>query len=91
MVAAQVNDVRRETAGFQRKILGSWKQYFGREFPGFFPVDSDNFQCFPRGSFRKSSEKSKRKYCFHVPDISRVFLKDPVTFPHFFCEIQWQE
>jgi len=36
-----VNDVRRETASLQRKILGSWKQYSGQEFPGFSPVDSD--------------------------------------------------
>jgi hypothetical protein len=75
-----VNDVRRETAGLQRKILGSWKQYSGREFLGFFPMDSDNFQCFPRRSFRKSSENSGREYCFHVPDISRVVLQDPETF-----------
>jgi hypothetical protein len=31
-----VNDVQWETAGMQRKILGSWKQYSGREFFGFF-------------------------------------------------------
>ncbi len=28
----QMNDVRRETAGMQRKMLGSWKQYSGREY-----------------------------------------------------------
>jgi hypothetical protein len=66
----------------RRKIIGSWKQYSGREFPGFFPVDSNNFQCFPAGSVRKSSENSRPEYCFHVPGISRVFLQDPVTFPH---------
>ncbi len=87
----QVNEVRQETVGLQRKILGSWKQYSGREFPGFFPVDSDNFPWFPRGSSWKSSENSGWEYCFHVPDISRVFLQDPVTFPHLSCEIRWQE
>ncbi len=58
LVNAQVSDVRRESAGLQRKILGSWKQYSGRKFPEFFPVDSDNFQCFPRGSFRNYWKKS---------------------------------
>jgi hypothetical protein len=80
------------TYGGKRPFCKGKYEKVGSSIPvGNFPVDSDNFQCFPRGSFRKSSEKSKRKYCFHVPDISRVFLKDPVTFPHFFCEIQWQE
>jgi hypothetical protein len=53
---AQVNDVRREMAGLQRKILGIWRQYSSREFPGFFPVDSDKFQWLPAGSsdFRAS-------------------------------------
>ncbi len=36
-----MNDVRRETAGLQQKILGSRKQYSGREFPRFSPVDFD--------------------------------------------------
>jgi hypothetical protein len=31
-----VNDVRQETAGMQRKILGSWKQYSGRGSFRFF-------------------------------------------------------
>jgi hypothetical protein len=35
-VQTQVNDVRRETAGMQRKILGSWKQYSDREVARFF-------------------------------------------------------
>jgi hypothetical protein len=82
-----VNGVRRETAGMQRKILGSWKQYSGSEFSGFFSVDSDKFQWFPAGSVRKLSENSGREYCFHVPDISHVSLKDPVTFPHLSCKI----
>jgi hypothetical protein len=58
-----VNDVRRETAGMQRKILGSWKQYYGWGFPGFFPVDSNNFQCF-------SAESD---------DFPASFLEDPMT------------
>jgi hypothetical protein len=32
----QVNDVLRETARMQRKILGSWKRYSDPKFPGFF-------------------------------------------------------
>ncbi len=60
---SQVNDVRRKTAGMQRKILGSWKQNSGWKFPGFFPVDSNDFQCFPAGSVWKSSEKIRE-----IPD-----------------------
>jgi hypothetical protein len=58
----QVNNVRRDTAGMQPKILGSWKQYSGREFFGLFSVDSDKFQCFLAGS----------------GDFPASFLQDPV-------------
>jgi hypothetical protein len=30
----------------------------------------------------KNPGNSQPEYCFHVPGISRVFLQDPVTFPH---------
>ena len=33
----------------------------------------------------KNPENSRRKYCFHVPAISRVFLQDTVTFRAFPC------
>jgi hypothetical protein len=35
----------------------------------------------------KNPENSGREYCFHVPDISRVLLQDPVTFQHLSCKI----
>jgi hypothetical protein len=35
----------------------------------------------------KNPENSSREYCFHVPDIFRVSLQDPMTFPHIFCKI----
>jgi hypothetical protein len=86
---SEVNDVRRETAGMQWKILGSWKQYSGPEFSGFF----GGFRQIPVVSGRirpeiigKNPENSGREYCFHVPDISRVSLQDPVTFPHLSCK-----
>jgi hypothetical protein len=53
---AQVNEVRRETAGMQRKILGSWKQYSGREFPGEF----QQLPVLSKRTFRKSSEKIRK-------------------------------
>jgi hypothetical protein len=66
----------------QRKILGSWKQYSGREFSGGFqqlPVLSSRIRSEIIG---KNPENYRPEYCFHVPGISRVSLKDPVTFPH---------
>jgi hypothetical protein len=79
--ATQVNDLRRETAGMQRKILGSWKQYSGREFPGFFRVDSNNFQCFPAGSVPKSSEK-----IWEIPNRNTASMFQ--VFPVFSCRIR---
>ncbi len=35
----------------------------------------------------KNPVNSRPEYCLHVPAISRVFLHDPVTFPHLFCKI----
>jgi hypothetical protein len=75
----QVNKIRREAARIQRKILGSWKQYSDREFSGGFrqiPVLSDRIRPEIIG---KNLENSRREYCFHVPDISRVFLRDLVA------------
>jgi hypothetical protein len=63
----------------QRKILRSWKQYSGREFPGGFqqlPVLSGRIRPEIIG---KNAGNPRPEYCFHVPGISRVFLKDPVT------------
>jgi hypothetical protein len=48
LVNAQVSDVRRESAGLQRKILGSWKQYSGRKFRTGILLPC--FRCFPAGS-----------------------------------------
>ncbi len=81
LVNAQVNDVRRESASLQRKILGSWKQYSGRKFSGFFPVDSDNFQCSPRGSFWKSSEKIRKIPGGNTASMFQIF-------PVFSCRIR---
>jgi hypothetical protein len=53
----------------------------------FFWVDSDKSLRFPAGLVRKSSENSRREYCFHVPDISGVALQDPVTFAHVSCKL----
>jgi hypothetical protein len=39
----------------------------------------------------KNPDNSRPEYYFHVPGISRLFLQDPVTFPHLFWEIRWQE
>jgi hypothetical protein len=36
----------------------------------------------------KSPEKIRSQYCFHVPSISEVFLKDPVSFPPLFGGIR---
>jgi hypothetical protein len=79
----------------QRKILGNWKQYSGREFPAFF---SGGFQQLPVLSgrirpeiIRKNPENSRPENCFHVPGFSRVFLQHPVTFPHLSWKIRWQE
>jgi hypothetical protein len=77
----------------QRKKLGSWKEYSGREFSGFFSVDSDKFHWFPPGSVWKSSEKSGKfqagilllcsRYspCFPAGsgDFPASFLQDPVA------------
>ncbi len=74
-----MNDVRRETAG---------------NFSDFFrqiPTTSSAFQEDHPGNHRKKSGKFSTKYCFHVPNISRVFLQDLVTFPHLSCKIRWQE
>jgi len=46
LIIPRGNDVRRETAGMQQKILGSWKKYSGREFRGFFLVDSNDSSAF---------------------------------------------
>jgi hypothetical protein len=35
----------------------------------------------------KNPENSRREYCFHLPDISRVSLHDPVIFLHLSCKI----
>ncbi len=91
----QVNDVRQETAWMQREILGSWKQYSGREFRGFFPVDSNNFQCFPAGSVRKSSEKKSGKFPTGILlPCSKYFPSFPAgsgDFPGRSCEIRCEE
>ncbi len=84
----QVNEVGREMAGMQRKILGSWKQYSGREFSELFSVDSGRIRPEIIG---KNPGNFRREYCFHIPDISCVSLQDPVTFPHISCKIRWQE
>jgi hypothetical protein len=39
----------------------------------------------------KNPDNSRPEYYFHVPGISRLFLQDPVTFPHLSWEIRWQE
>ncbi len=98
MMNSQVNDVRRETAGMQRKILGSWKQYSGREFFGFFSVDSDKFLCFPAGYVRKSSEKIRKIPGGNTASIFQIFPVFPCTirwfsciFPARSCKIRWQE
>ncbi len=78
-----MNDVRRETAGMQRKILGNGKQYSSGEFSRFFrwiPRNSSAFWQDPSGNHRKNPENPRREYCFHVPDISGVFLQDLVIF-----------
>jgi hypothetical protein len=59
-----------------------------------FSVDSKNSWLSGRirpEIIRKNPGNSRREYCFHVPDISRVSLQDPVTFPHISCKIRWQE
>jgi hypothetical protein len=56
-----VNDVRRQTAGLQRKILGSWKQYSGREFLGFFPVAGMIDLGASTSSSSRSSTRSSKK------------------------------
>ncbi len=68
----------RRTAGMQRKILGSWKHYSGREFSGFFSVNSDKFLCFPVRSIRKSSEKFQAETLLPCSRFSRVPLQDHV-------------
>jgi hypothetical protein len=37
--------------------------------------------------FRWIPATSRRESCFHVPDIFRVFLQDPLTFPHLSSKI----
>jgi len=79
----QANNIRWETGGMERKILGSWKQYSGREFSGFFSCGFRQLHLLS-GRIRpeiigKNLENSCWEYCFHVPDISRVILQDPAA------------
>ena len=60
-------------------------------FPG-------EFLFFPTGTGRKSSGKCSKnfrpKYCFHVPLLSGIFLREPEVFPalsYRFCSIRWPE
>ena len=71
----------REMSGTCKKtpeINGAWKQYSGRKFFGHFP---DDFRSVPVEKNRNSPEKSPKffrpEYCFHVPLISGVFLREP--------------
>jgi hypothetical protein len=78
-----VNDVRRDATENTTKLeLGFQPRIFT-----IFPLDFDNFQCFPVGSVQKSSENSRQEYCFLVPDICFVSLQDPVIFPNLSCKI----
>jgi hypothetical protein len=57
--------------------------------PVIFRIFFGGFQQHPVLSGRilpeiigKNPENSRQDYCFHVPDLSRVFLQDSVIFPH---------
>jgi hypothetical protein len=85
-------------AGSCRKtpeIAGTWKQYSGRKFSGFFPMISGRFLTESTRSWQeftgKNPDNFRPEYCFHVLAISGVFLHDTVTFPHLSCRIQWPE
>jgi hypothetical protein len=70
-----------------------WKQYSGRKFSGFFRVDSCQLPVLS-GRTRlkiigKNPENFRPVYCFHVPEISGVFLQDKVIFPHLSCRVLW--
>ncbi len=58
---------------------------------GIFPVDADNFQCFPRGSFRKSSEKIRAGILLPCSRYLPCFPAGSSDFPARSCEIRWQE
>ncbi len=81
------------------KIAGTWKQYSGRKFSGFFRRISANFLCFPAGTGRKALKKfpagillpqNRRNYSKPVvsgPDCSTwvIFpVNDPIFLSYFF-------
>jgi hypothetical protein len=76
---SQVNDVRRDATENTRKLEAVFRSGTSR-------ISSGGFQQLPvlSGTIHpeiigKNPGNSRPEYCFHVPGISRVFLKDPVA------------
>jgi hypothetical protein len=81
----------RDTTENTRKLEAIfWSGIFGIFSTGFRQILVLSDRIRPE-IIEKILENSWREYCFHVPDISSVFLQDPVTFPHPSCKIRWQE
>ncbi len=80
----QANNIRWETGGMERKIQEVGSSILAGNFPDFFPVDSDNFPCFPAGYVRKSSEK-----IWEIPAGNTASMFQ--IFPVFSCKIRRQE
>ncbi len=79
----------RSTAGNGRCVTENTRKLEGVFRSGISLIFSGGFQQLPVLSGRifpeiigKNPGNSRPEYCFHVPGISRVFLQDPVTFPH---------
>jgi hypothetical protein len=65
-----------------RKLEAVFWSGISRIFSGGFPqLPVLSGRILP-GIIGKNPENSRPEYCFHVPGISCVFLRDPVTFPH---------
>jgi hypothetical protein len=84
----------RRTAGYGRDATENTRKLKAVFRPEIFRIVFSGFRQIPVvfGRIRleiigKNPENSGREYFFHVPDIPRVSLQDPVTFPHLSCKI----
>jgi hypothetical protein len=83
------NPGERRTAVNGRDVTENTRKLEAVFRPGIFWIFSGGFQQLPvlSGGIRPemigtNPGNSRPEYCFHVPGISRVFLQEPVTFPH---------
>ena len=93
-----MNDVRLETTGMQRKRLGSWKQYAGREFFGEFPQDPpENHRKksgkFPTGILLQWNRRNVSEPAVSMPECSTwvAIKKSQILIEHQYSQVVYLE